>query len=367
MTTAAAPTLERQFPCRQCGAKLQFAPGTDRLVCPYCGADNQIAADTAPVPLLDFETYAQQTTATAGGDLHEVLLVHCTSCGAQTKLAADTTAGRCAFCGSPVVAEAVSKKLIKPAGLLPFMVNKAQANTLFRKWISGLWFAPSALAKRADQAGIDGAYIPCWTYNAQTVTTYTGMRGVDYQTTETYTEFVNGRPETRTRTVTKTNWYPASGIVQNRFADLLVLATQSLPRKQAAHLEPWDIGHVVPYADEYLSGMSCQSYQIDLVGGFDAAKQLMAPLINQTICQDIGGNHQQITSASTQYHSVQFRHLLLPLWISAYQYSNRVYRFLVNARTGLVQGERPYSAIKIAILATACAAVIALLAIHFSH
>jgi DNA-directed RNA polymerase subunit RPC12/RpoP len=365
MTTAAPPSLERQFPCRQCGAKLQFAPGTDRLVCPYCGADNQIAAATAPVPLLDFQTYAPQTAG--AGDLHEVLVVHCTSCGAQTKLAADTTAGRCAFCGSPVVAEAVSKKLIKPAGLLPFIVNKAQANGLFRKWIAGLWFAPGILARRAEQAGIDGAYIPCWTYNADTVTTYTGMRGVDYTTTETYTEWVNGRPETRTRTVVRTNWYPASGVVQNQFSDILVLATQSLPPKQASHLEPWDVSHVIPYTDEYLSGMSCQSYQIDLVGGFEAAKQLMSPIINQTICRDIGGDHQQVTSASTQYHQVQFRHLLLPLWISAYRFRERVFRFLVNARTGLVQGERPYSGVKIALLVAACAAVLIPLIIHFSH
>jgi DNA-directed RNA polymerase subunit RPC12/RpoP len=367
MTTAAPPSLERQFPCRQCGAKLQFAPGTDSLVCPYCGADNQIAAaPSAIVPLLDFLAYVHEQQQTQC-ELHEVLVVHCQACGAQSKLAQDVTSCRCAFCGSPVVAEAMSKKLIKPAGILPFLVNKAQANTLFRQWISKLWFAPSALAKRAEQAGIDGAYIPCWTYNADTVTTYTGMRGVDYQTTETYTEWVNGRPETRTRTVTRTNWYPASGVVQNRFSDVLVLATQSLPPKQASHLQPWDVNHVIPYADEYLSGMSCQSYQIDLVGGFDAAKQLMAPVIYQTICRDIGGDHQQVTSSDTQYNGVKFRHLLLPLWISAYRFSEKVYRFLVNARTGAVQGERPYSVWKIAALASAAAVAIAILAIHYSH
>jgi len=46
---------------------------------------------------------------------------------------------------------------------------------------------------------------------------------------------------------------------------------------------------------------------------------------------------------------VTFKHALLPVWISAYRYGGETYRFLVNARTGEVQGERPYSWIKIAL------------------
>jgi hypothetical protein len=39
----------------------------------------------------------------------------------------------------------------------------------------------------------------------------------------------------------------------------------------------------------------------------------------------------------------------LPVWLSAYRYHNKVYRFFVNARTGEVQGERPWSWVKIAL------------------
>ena len=42
-----------------------------------------------------------------------------------------------------------------------------------------------------------------------------------------------------------------------------------------------------------------------------------------------------------------FRHLLLPVWIGAYLFNNQSYQVVVNASTGEVQGERPYSAVKI--------------------
>jgi hypothetical protein len=35
------------------------------------------------------------------------------------------------------------------------------------------------------------------------------------------------------------------------------------------------------------------------------------------------------------------------VWLSAYRYNNKVFQFIINARTGEVQGERPYSAGKI--------------------
>ena len=56
---------------------------------------------------------------------------------------------------------------------------------------------------------------------------------------------------------------------------------------------------------------------------------------------------------NTTYIDPAFQHLLLPVWIGAYQFSGKVYQLAVNARTGEVQGERPYSAWKIAALVLA--------------
>jgi hypothetical protein len=81
------------------------------------------------------------------------------------------------------------------------------------------------------------------------------------------------------------------------------------------------------------------------------AKEIMAGSIQERICRDIGGDHQRIHSSRTQYDNITFKHLLLPIWLSAYRYREKVYRFLVNGRTGEVQGERPWSWIKITLLA----------------
>ena len=64
--------------------------------------------------------------------------------------------------------------------------------------------------------------------------------------------------------------------------------------------------------------------------------------------QRIGGDTQRVSSVKSRYEAITFKHLLLPTWLLAYQYHDKTYQVFINAATGEVQGERPYSAWKIA-------------------
>jgi len=336
-----------QYSCGQCGAKLDFAPGTASLKCPYCGFESQIRKSDAQVVELDYQSYLEN----AGQEkvTHEAQRVKCDKCGAETTTPADAASGMCPFCGANMIFSGTASRLIKPEGLLPFKVTYKEAFEDFRRWIQKLWFAPGKLKQYAQSEGkLVGVYVPFWTYDSDTSTQYLGARGDHYYTTETYTEEENGQTVTRTREVQHTQWTSVSGTVENSFDDLLILASKSLPKKYADRLGPWDLANLVPFVDEYLSGFRAESYQITLPEGFEAAKEKMAPVIDASIRRDIGGDEQRIESFQTRYANITFKHILLPIWLSAYRFRDKIYRILVNARTGGVQGERPYSGWKIA-------------------
>lgn len=336
------------FPCSSCGADLEFKPGTEHLECPYCGTLNHIEVLQEEIEELDYRTFLQEATDVEGAT-EERLTVNCGTCGGVTCLGENVTADKCEFCGSRIVAQAKSIKAIKPRSLLPFKVTRQQATESFRSWIKGLWFAPNALKKLAKiHEGIQGVYCPFWTYDCETTTRYQGQRGEYYYEDQTYTATEDGRQVTKTRRVKKTRWYPASGTVQVTFDDVLVLGTRSLPEKHTDELEPWNLEDLVPYNDQYLSGFKVQSYNVNLEEGFGEAQKKMDPVIRESIHHDIGGDTQRISSMDVSWYDITFKHVLLPVWISAYRYNGTVYRFLVNARTGEVQGERPWSWPKIA-------------------
>ena len=347
----------RRFPCAQCGASLTYAPGVNTLRCTHCGHENPIAAAAEPILEQDFRrTLRELASATPASD-H--IVIHCDSCGASFSFDASTHAGLCPFCGAPAVAKTESHRQLQVQALLPFKITRDQARTAFRTWLGKRWFAPSGLKDYArNDATLAGLYVPYWTYDAETTTTYEGERGDDYQVQETYRAIEDGKEVERTRLVTRTRWTPTAGTVARFFDDVLVLASGSLPRDVTEQLEPWDLAHLTPYQEEYLSGFRSEMYQINLEQGFERARELMAPIIRRDIERDIGGDHQRIHAADTRYGDVSFKHILLPVWMSAFRFRDKIYRFVVNGRTGEVQGERPYSPWKIA-LAILLAALLA--------
>ena len=361
---AEADKSHKSFKCANCAAKMEFVPGADAQQCPYCGHENPIPKSEDDIKELDFRSYLAKLSD--GEQTEERLTVRCDDCGAETTTAPNVTARECPFCGSHIVSTAGSTKQIKPASLLPFKVTLKEGRDRFTKWIASLWFAPNRLKNIARQDDkLSGMYVPYWTYDSDTTSFYRGERGEHYWETQHYTARENGRTVHKTRRVRKTRWYPASGTVWRSFDDVLVLASDSLPTRYTERLEPWDLKNLVSYKDEYLSGFRAESYHIDLAAGFDHARRIMDVHIQALVRRDIGGDEQRIFAVRTQHDNVTFKHILLPIWISAYRYKNRTYRFLINGRTGEVQGERPWSWAKIALLVAAFVAAVAAIAVIF--
>jgi hypothetical protein len=88
---------------------------------------------------------------------------------------------------------------------------------------------------------------------------------------------------------------------------------------------------------------------VGLPEGFEMAKQIAAGVIQGDVRRDIGGDEQRIHNISTHYSGITFKHILLPVYAGAYRLNQKVYQVVINGRTGEVQGDRPYSYVKIAL------------------
>jgi len=344
------------YPCPECGAQTSLKPGTDSLVCDHCGAVVPIESSGRAIVEHDFaEAIAGKGHRPADQMAAGAREIQCKVCGARAVVTRQAT--RCAFCDAPMVVELDhAEDTILPESVLPFVIAQKDAAAKFGGWLKSRWFAPGDLVKRAKRDGMDGVYLPYWTFDSQTTTRYVGQRGEHYWETETTTD-ANG--QTQTRQVQKTRWYPASGTVFVPFDDVLVCATPTLPRKLIEKLEPWDLPDLRPFDGKYLAGFIAERYQVELQDGFVTAQERMDPVIQQAIRRDIGGDDPRIIGKDVHHGNVTFKHVLLPLWLSSFRYNDKVYRVTVNARTGETAGERPWSWMKIALLILVIIAVIA--------
>lgn len=341
------PEDEHRFPCSDCGSDMRYAPNDGKMVCDHCGNETAIEVEDGPWggggELVENDFEAALRGQAGSVEIEETRVSSCPSCGAQVQFDADTHSQDCPFCATPVVTDTGTHRHIKPKGLIPFQLTERDAHKSMDDWLKGLWFAPGGLKEYARKdSTLDGIYVPYWTYDAQTDTNYSGQRGTAYYVT------VQG-PDGKPRQERRIRWTPARGRVNRFFDDILVLASKSLPKRYTDALAPWDLSALAEYKPEFLSGFRAEGYTIELEEGMVEARAIMDAQIKRDIRRDIGGDAQKINSMNTHVDDVTFKHVLLPVWIAAYKYRDKSFRFVVNAQTGKVQGERPYSWGKIAL------------------
>lgn len=335
----------RTFPCEGCGADLKFHIGQQQLKCPYCGFEKEIKfADDAEVGEQDFHAMLARMRELREHDRHDTKgssEIRCDSCGGTAVFVGPLTSSECPFCGSPLQRDNVhdAKDRVPVDGVMPFLIEKAKARGNLGDWVKSRWFAPNEFRRRGVDGKFNGVYMPYWTYDSMTFTRYSGQRGEHYWVT-----VGSGDKKRRER---RTRWYPASGDFQRFFDDVLVLAARGLNRKFMLRLEPWPLGQCLPFNQEMLAGYLARTYEIELDDGFDEAKDRIDNALASDVRQRIGGDEQRVHSIDTHYGALSFKHLLLPVWLLAYRYHEKIYQVMINATTGEVQGERPYSWIKI--------------------
>jgi len=286
------------------------------LECDHCGNSQQIEGSNSAwrgqaVRELDFRKAVRD--GLSDFEMAEIQTFACVNCGAHVEFDANAHSAECPFCATPVVGETGAERQIKPRGLLPFGLKEKDARDRMNDWLGQLWFAPNGLRAYARKGRrMQGIYVPYWTYDADTKSRYSGQRGTIYYESQTYYATVNGRRQRRTRRVQKISWKNVRGRVA-----------------------------------EYLAGFRAEGYTVSLEDGYQEATAYVNRMIERDVKFDIGGDRQRISGVDTEIGTLTFKHVLLPVWLAAYKYRGKTYRFVVNGRTGAVQGERPYSGWKI--------------------
>lgn len=339
---------EKNKPCKSCGAELNYQPGSEFLKCNYCGYQEEIiVSEEKSVLELDLHKYLSKV----GGQSHseEVTMTHCNGCGANQHIGEHIKTRNCVFCGNILeLKDQTSEEWILPGAIIPFFIDDRKANQAFQTWTKGLWFAPNNFKKATlNTDHLKGVYIPFWTFDAQMHVRYSGERGTYYYENERVSVQVNGKTEYRTKQVRKTRWQPVSGQVNGFIDDTLVIASENRKVNVDGKVSNWDLSKTVPFDSKYLAGYITEKYTIPLNKGHLEAEKQADHIAKRWSMRDIGGDTQRIHHCEKELSEETFKHILLPLYISAYTYADKTYKFEINGQTGSLSGDRPYSVWKI--------------------
>ena len=335
--------------CPQCGATVTFDPATGKMHCEYCGYSCELPKpeEGQEICEMDFESALHTESYEWGQHKKEV---QCKQCGAVSIYDVLETAAVCPFCGSTSVMPAANNTLA-PNAVCPFSVTKEIAWLNFAHWLKRKWFAPRKAKKNAMPKAFQGVYLPYWTYDAQTTSSFTARAGYDKKVKDK-----DGN------THTETDWRRVEGVYQKFFDDVTVMASKRQEDSGVTACEPFDFSKMVPYTPQVVAGFIAERYSIGLKEGWESTQRTIQSDLRSDIARYVErhwhADHSDSVRFSTLYNNITYKYLLVPVWLSSFMYKDKIYQFAVNGQTGRVGGKAPVSAWRVILAILMAAGVI---------
>jgi hypothetical protein len=160
------------------------------------------------------------------------------------------------------------------------------------------------------------------------------------------------------------DWRPLFGEHHGRHENLLVGASSVLTASETSQLCPFKLDEAVPPDQVDLENVTVEQFSVSRKYARPLAREGLERLEAQT-CQltYVPGTARNV-HVNTLLEGLSSEPVLLPVWVMAYRYGDKLYRFLVNGQNGKASGRAPTSLAKIAGVVVIFA-IIALLMLGF--
>lgn len=315
------------FKCPSCGGYLEFDPGDQRFECRYCGH----AISEELLREISAQKEKEAAAQTSSSEASEPLKAyHCQMCGAEIVTGATTAATRCYYCHHPVVLADRLTEDFRPDGVIPFTLDKQEAEKIFRSYVEKKLFIDKKFFSEAQLEDFSGVYYPYW---------YGDIEGeADYDGEGNRVSVVSGPREIVT--TTRVFKVKRKGIL--RFGGIARKALSTNDRKLSDGIHPYRMEDAKPFATGYLSGFLAERRDVEEASA--KADMLQEVSSYATSMMENGHSFDSLRGrADFRPTRTTLRSMLLPTWILTYKgkQGENTYFYMMNGQTGTVCGKLP--------------------------
>lgn len=340
--------------CPRCQAALTFDVATQSMECEYCGSIfgiNDISAQTGQeeymVPASGESAEASEDSSLHGFHTEEthmedylsdamrqpdqgetetedemtLKLFSCSCCGANLMVNETESATFCAYCGQPTLVMDRLSRQKKPEYILPFQIQKREAEQIVRSRLRKGFFVPQRI-KEFKVEKLHGVYIP-------------------YRMVDVYCQDeVVIRSEVRSNKTTAYRYHYRRGL--HTFHQITVDASDMLNDESSVRLEPFDLTALRPFDPAYLSGFYANCMDTPKERLEDIAAQRAMDYFHEEMKNTIKTGTDPMIMASAPYHEIEDSiYIMLPAWFVSFLVDGRNYTMMVNGQTGKCVGAVP--------------------------
>ena len=322
-----------EFKCPSCTGALQFEPGAQQLVCPYCQCVVDLSAFNAGLegPQEPEQLNLDWAGGYWGDDEQAGLSVYaCNSCAGEIVGDDSLGATSCPFCGNPVVMTSKFSGALRPDAVLPFKLDKKKALAALQKHYVKKKLLPKIFKDKNHLDEVKGVYVPFWIYDAEA-----GGR-VAYRCTKVR------KWSDSDYNYTETSYYRAEREGQVGFAGVPVDASEAMDDALMDSIEPFNMAEAVDFQAGYLAGYMANKYDHDAQACAGRANERVYASAQAAFASSVSGYRTVEPESSNLYFSGgRVRYVLLPVWLLNTSWEGKKFTFAMNGQTGKLVGDLP--------------------------
>lgn len=343
----------KSYKCPSCGAGIEFKPALQKFRCDYCLSEyteqeiadiyKDLEENETPQESIDEADNIEEDQIEQQASL---TLYNCNSCGAEVVTDDTTTSTFCYYCHNPVIISDRLSGSFQPNKMIPFTIDKEQAQETFLNWASKKRFVPREFYSSSQLEKITGMYLPYWWADCKVDIDYQGEGNIVRVWRTGDTEHT----ETKKYRIVRKGNIDLNNVDQ--------LAFTKIDSDLLNGIAPYKQDEAKKFSMPYLSGFFAEQY--------DISEEEIGPKIEEQInrysedlIKDTMSEYSFIKKQNNKMNilSKEMNYTLLPAWILTYQYDGKTYVFAVNGQTGKSFGELPVNNKKVIGAAAAIFAV----------
>lgn len=318
------------FKCPNCGRDRAYSAADGGLTCEFCGYHEVPDAEVLGTQAEQFEFTLDTLQQAAHGWGIDRKELQCQNCGAATTLPPDMVSHTCPFCGSiNVIQKKAPQDVLRPRSLVPLKLEAEACRQKTREWLGSSWMTPSELQDVAKIDNFSAIFLPFWTFDAQTNASWRAQVG--------HRRTTGSGKNRRTTTV----WKWESGNVELFIDDLLISGTTQVSQVLLDRAANFNMADLVEYDPAFLAGIRAHSYEINLETAWENGRNAMREQTKTACRKQASTNKIRNFSMELEFSKEAWRYIMVPVYVSTYQYEGETFQVLVNAQTGEVAGQRP--------------------------
>lgn len=347
------------YKCPNCGADLEYSVELNKMVCRFCessfevsemndslkkapekssiqdgpiikqpvGMDKLFGADYDASQIGDYntllkrkETEQEEMRARSRASL-SMQIMKCTSCGGELAINGVESSTFCAYCGQATVIMDRMENFLEPDYIIPFKINKADAESIIRNRMKDGFFIPKEI-KEFQVEKLRGIYIPFW------------LVDVEYDDRQYYKYTVKSGKSRVTRYAFRAG--------DCSFKKLTVDASKKLNDNSSTRLEPYDMRQLKDFEAQYMAGYYADRFDMGIDDSKPTARAKAGMLFDEAMKETVKHADAKLVSKMPRVDFKDAKYAMLPAWFLTFKHDHQQYTILVNGQTGKMVGAFPF-------------------------